>query len=82
MSSLNIFCILNSDFVCDFYVQFIGKRKQQAVEKHSNVSLGGTYNTSVYQPPNPYSYTDFTSANLYGQSYSPWTMHSQVLSIF
>ena len=61
---------------------FIGKRKQAVVEKHSDVSLGGTYNTQVYQPPNPYSYIDFTSANLYGQSYSPWTMHSQVLSIF
>ena len=57
---------------------FIGKRKQQVVEEHSNVSFGGAYNTRVYQPPNPYFYTGFTDANLYGQSYSPWTMHSQV----
>ena len=55
---------------------FIGKRKQQVVEEHSNVSFSDTYYTPVCQPPNPYSYTDFTSANLYGQSYSPWTMHS------
>ena len=45
---------------------FIGKRKQQAVKEHSNVSFGGTYNAPICQPPNPYSYTDFTSANLYG----------------
>ena len=54
---------------------FIGKRKQQIVEEHSNVSFGGTFNTPICQPPNPYSYTSFTSANLYGRSYSPWTMH-------
>ena len=56
---------------------FIGKRKQQIVEEHSNVSFGGTFNTPICQPPNPYYYTSFTSANLYGQSYSPWRMHSK-----
>ena len=44
---------------------FIGKRKQQVVEEHSNVSFGGACNTLVCQPPNPYFYTSFTSANLY-----------------
>ena len=61
-----------------FMYNFIEKRKQEVVEEHSNVSFGDAYNTPVCQPPNPYSYTGFTSANLYGQSYSPWTMHSQV----
>ena len=60
-----------------FGYNFIEKRKQQVVEEHSNVSFCGAYNTPVCQPPNPYSYIGFTSANLYGQSYSPWTMHSQ-----
>ena len=57
---------------------FIGKRKQQVVEEHSNVSFGGAYNTLVFQPPNSYFYKVFISANLYDQSYLPWTMHSQV----
>ena len=63
-----------------FVYNFIGKRKQEVVEEHSNVSFGGTYNTPIYQPSNPYSYTSFTSANLYGQSYLPWTIHSRVLN--
>ena len=74
LSLINIFCILNSYFVCDFFFffmyNFIGKKKiqqqqQQAVEEHSNVSFGGTYNTPICQSPNPYFYTSFTSAYLY-----------------
>uniref|UniRef100_A0A2N9H8U3 MULE transposase domain-containing protein n=1 Tax=Fagus sylvatica TaxID=28930 RepID=A0A2N9H8U3_FAGSY len=56
------------------------KAKQQVTKGHSNDSFAGTYDAPIIQPPNPSCHIGSTSANLYGQSYSPWTMPSQDMS--
>uniref|UniRef100_A0A2N9GXD7 MULE transposase domain-containing protein n=1 Tax=Fagus sylvatica TaxID=28930 RepID=A0A2N9GXD7_FAGSY len=56
------------------------KAKQQVTKGHSNGSFSGTYDAPIIQSPNPSCHIGSTSANLYGQSYSPWTMPSQDMS--
>ena len=56
---------------------FIGKAKKQVSKENPNVLFGGSYNPTIYQPPNLYSHLGFTSDNAHGQSYMSWTYHLQ-----
>ena len=50
-----------------YYVESHRKTKQ-VTKGHSSVSFGSTYDTPIFQPPNPSSHSshiDSTSANLY-----------------
>lgn len=47
----------------------------------SHVSLGVTYDTTIFQLTNDSFDRRSTSANLYGQSYLSWIMNTKVLRI-
>jgi hypothetical protein len=71
--------ITNRHFFCMISQE---KTKQQVIKGHSNGSFAGTYDPPIIQPPNPFYQIGSTSANLYGQSYSLWTMPSQVSCLY